>query len=76
WVARKGIEEMVGKQRLWHLLFPAAVSYFLIRSWIPLEYQEFLFHKVTLWLGYGLVLWPLFLLLLHAIRFGNGGQAP
>lgn len=76
WVARRGIEEMVGNQRLWHLLFPAAVSYFLIRSWIPLEYQEFLFHKVTLWLGYGLVLWPLFLLLLHAIRFGNGGKAP
>ncbi|WP_312110529.1 GerAB/ArcD/ProY family transporter [Brevibacillus reuszeri] len=76
WVARKGIEETLGKISLWHLLLPAAISYFLIRSWIPLEFQDFLFHKMTLWLGYGLILWPLFLLLLHAIRFGSGGKAP
>lgn len=75
WVARKGMEEMFGEKRLWHLLVLAAISYFLIRSWIPISSQEFLFHTVTLWLGYGVIVWPVFLLLLHAIRVGSAGRA-
>lgn len=75
WVARKGVEEMLGEKRLWHLIVPAAISYFFIRSWIPMSYQEFLFHNVTLWLGYGVIVWPVFLLLLHAIRMGSAGRA-
>lgn len=75
WAARKGIEEMAGRKRKWHLLLPATLSYFLIRGPIPTEYQQFLYERVTVYMGYVVILWPVFLLLVHTIRGKSGGNA-
>ncbi|KQL46125.1 spore gernimation protein [Brevibacillus choshinensis] len=74
WAARKGIEELVGHKKLWHLLLPAIISYFMIRGPLTMEIQQFLYHKVTVYMGYGVILWPIFLLLVHAIRGEGRGK--
>ncbi|MGG1251776.1 GerAB/ArcD/ProY family transporter [Brevibacillus agri] len=75
WMARTGIEDMARKQRLWHLLLPTAISYYMIRGPLAVEDQRFIYDYVTVYLGYGLILWPIFLLLLHALRSGRGEGA-
>jgi spore germination protein AB len=75
WVARKGIQEMAGDKRLWHLLLPATIAYFTIRGPLAIEFQDFLYNQLTVYIGYGLVVWPVFLLLLHAIRGASKGEA-
>ncbi|QRG66871.1 GerAB/ArcD/ProY family transporter [Brevibacillus choshinensis] len=74
WAARKGMEEMTGRKRKWHLLLPATLSYFIIRGPISTEIQQYLYDKVTVYMGYGVILWPVFLLLVHAIRGKSGGE--
>lgn len=75
WTARKGIEAFAGKKKLWHLLLPATISFFTIRGPLSMEFQQFLYDKVTVYMGYVLILWPLFLLALHAIRGESRGAA-
>lgn len=75
WVARRGLEEWSGKRKWWHLLLPATIAYFMIRGPLPLQFQQFLFDKVNVYMGYTVILWPVFLLLVHAVRSRSGGEA-
>lgn len=72
WMARTGMEQLAGKRRLWHLLLPSAISYFMIRGPLSVEEQRYLYDQLTVYFAYGLILWPIFLLMLHALRRGKG----
>jgi spore germination protein (amino acid permease) len=73
WAARIGLEEFEGYRRAWHILLPATISYFTIRGPIPIQTQQFLYEKITLYLGLGVILWPILLLMIHKLRGRDGG---
>ncbi|NRS48195.1 GerAB/ArcD/ProY family transporter [Brevibacillus sp. HB2.2] len=72
WVARTGLEEMAGKTKLWHLLLPTIISFLFIVGPLSVEKQRYIYDKVSVYMAYGLILWPIFLLMIHSLRFGRG----
>jgi spore germination protein AB len=68
WVAKKGLDSVLGKKRAIHLYLPVIGAFFLIRGPFSSHTQK-MFHDIfTLHAGYGVVLWPNVLLLIHLIR--------
>lgn len=75
WMTKKGIDGVLGKIRAWHLWISVLLIITLIFIPIPRPLEQFLFQDLTLIMGYGVILWPVFLLLIHKGK-SLGGKTP
>lgn len=75
WAAKKGMDSLFGKRRILHMYLATFVVALLLYITIPIIIESFLFEELLFYLGYGVILWPIFLLAIHGIR-RRGGKAP
>ncbi|MFC0472802.1 endospore germination permease [Halalkalibacter kiskunsagensis] len=77
WVAKKGLDALLSKHknRTWHLYVIAFVSWFLLAGPIPFQIQVILYEEWRNYYGYGLLLFPIFLLIVHKFKSGKGKEA-
>lgn len=75
WTAKRGLDSVLLKNRLSHLYIAAAIGFFLIRGPFPIEWQNKMFDEWAVYLGYGMIVWPTFLLAIHWIRKPRGKPA-
>ncbi len=76
WVAKRGMDALLSKHknRTWHLIVVAFLSWLLIFGPIPIHFHLKLFDEWSVYYGYGLLVLPLFLLAVHAVRHRKGGS--
>ncbi len=72
WVSKKGFDYVTGKKRPFHLYLAAILVFVTIRGPFTFETQKTMYDTVAVYLGYAVILWPNFLLLIHWIRKGRG----
>jgi len=68
WVAKKGVDAVLGKRRHLHLYIPVLLGFLIMRGPLPFEMRQIVYDIFMVNMGYGLILWPNLLLLLHWIR--------
>lgn len=72
WMAKLGVDSVFSRKRGAHLYLCAIVSFTLI-LWLPLgKTEKIMYRDWTLYGGYFMILFPLFLLAVHAMRKGAG----
>ncbi|HZG15951.1 MAG TPA: GerAB/ArcD/ProY family transporter [Candidatus Bathyarchaeia archaeon] len=76
WAAKIGLDSILQKRRAIYFLFIGLVVSYPWRGTISLKLQAFLFEQLFIYLGYGVVLWPNLLLVIHWIRKRWGGINP
>jgi spore germination protein (amino acid permease) len=72
WMTKKGIDVLLGKIKTMHLY----VSVFIIAIFpllpIPIKIEKFLLEELHIYIGYGVILLPVLLLLIHKLRSTGG----
>ncbi|EMT50187.1 MULTISPECIES: GerAB/ArcD/ProY family transporter [Brevibacillus] len=74
WMAKKGIDRWRRKNSVLHLYIATIIVYFSVRGPLPIPMEILLYGNGSIYFAYGVILWPLVLLLLHAIREKRGGD--
>jgi spore germination protein (amino acid permease) len=77
WVAKKGLDALFSnhKNRTWHLYAAAFFSWILFTGPVPFHIQVVLYEEWRNFYGYGLLLFPIFLLIVYKIKGGKGEEA-
>lgn len=75
WGAKKGMDAIFSRNRSGHLYLVAIMCYALLVLPLPTQFQLRLFFQWAVYAGYGVVVWPIFLLIVHAIRNPKGRSA-
>lgn len=68
WMAKKGIGSLFTKSQVWHVYACAALVYFFIEGPIPLATRKKMYENELLYLWTAMLIWPLFLLMLHKVK--------
>ncbi|GAE34261.1 GerAB/ArcD/ProY family transporter [Halalkalibacter akibai] len=70
WVAKKGMDALTNKHkdRVWHISVVAFLSWLLVSGPIPMDIQVIIFDEWSVFYGYGLLLYPIFLLVINYIK--------
>lgn len=67
WCAKKGVDSLVSKKSNVYLYILAAIIFFIVKMPSSRDFQEKLF-TATYYVGYMLILWPVFLIIVYVIR--------
>lgn len=68
WVAKKGMDSILNKNKTRHLYYCVfLLSGFFIKQ-LPLPIEEALFNNLLVDCGFGIILWPIVLLPIHKIK--------
>ncbi|WP_017381472.1 GerAB/ArcD/ProY family transporter [Paenisporosarcina sp. TG-14] len=67
WVAKKGIESVRAKNSQYHIYFTAVSVYILLSLPFTQTIKKTL-HENIFYVSYGLILWPVFLCMIHFLR--------
>jgi len=70
WVAKKGLDAVINnhKNRPWHIYVVGMGSWFLFVGPMPTYIQELIFDEWNVFYGYGLLVYPIILLIIHRVR--------
>jgi len=67
WCAKKGVDLLFAKKSKVYLYVLAAIIFFIVKMPSSREFQEKLF-TATNYVGYMLILWPVFLIIVYVLR--------
>jgi len=76
WAAKISLDSIFEKRRAIYFLLVGLVVSYPWRGTISLKLQAFLFEQMIIYLGYGMILWPNLLLIIHWVRKRWGGINP
>ncbi|MGO0062266.1 GerAB/ArcD/ProY family transporter [Brevibacillus fluminis] len=68
WMAKKGVDSVVTKKRTWHLYLCAAFSYAIILALTSTKIERTVYDEWSVSAGYAMILYPILLLGVHALR--------
>ncbi|WP_183192658.1 GerAB/ArcD/ProY family transporter, partial [Brevibacillus fluminis] len=68
WMAKKGVDSVLSKKRTWHLFLCAIVSYAIIIALTSTKIESVIYDKWSVLAGYVMILYPILLLGVHALR--------
>jgi spore germination protein AB len=68
WAAKIGLDSLFGTRRRIHLYIPAVIAFGLTLGPVTENYKNLLYKNSSTFIGYGVMLWPMVLLLVYGIR--------
>jgi spore germination protein AB len=68
WMARKGLDTIFSKKKEWHLYLCVFLALIYILGPLTQDFRNVTHRYVTVFIAYGIILWPNLLLLLHYVR--------
>jgi spore germination protein AB len=68
WMAQKGLHSLFNTKSPLFLYSAAGISFFLCTNYFPQDYKNIMFIEATTYLGFGAVLLPIPVLIIHGIK--------
>jgi len=70
WAGKRGVDSLLSnhRNRTWHLYFIAFLALLLVIGPVPEKLQHEIFQRTSVYIGYGILIWPIFLLLIHKLK--------
>lgn len=71
WMAKKGFDSLLNKKKQRHLYYAVLLIIILFIKRFSVVLESFVYHRGILYIGLGVILWPIVLLVLHLIKKGK-----
>jgi hypothetical protein len=72
WMTKKGIDVLLGRIKTLHLYISVFIIGIIPLLSIPIKFEKFLLEELHVYIGYGVILLPILLLLIHKFKYTGG----